>query len=139
MILVLAVVLGLSHQTGAAATVQDFERFEQQLAEAWKAGDCASWGGMLAPDWSVIHPARRVITKEEALEMCTAPRQPGEDLRIDDVSVRIFGDAAVVTGRTTVTTGGASPGSLVLRFTDVFIHRNGRWQVVASHATRLGS
>ena len=94
---------------------------------------------MLAPEWSVIHITGAVITKADALQMCKAPRQPGEDLRVEDLSVRAFGDAAVVTGRTTVTTGGANPSTLMLRFTDVFVRRAGRWQVVASHATRLGS
>ena len=62
-----------------------------------------------------------------------------ERLDIDDIAVRAFGDTAVVTGRTTAATGGPSPVSVTLRFTDVFIRRAGRWQAVASHATRLGS
>jgi hypothetical protein len=49
----------------------------------------------------------------------------------------VFGDAAVVTGRTTVTTGGATPATVRLRFTDVFSRRSGTWLVVASHATQL--
>lgn len=92
---------------------------------------------MLSPDWSVTHITGAVITKAQALELCRRPRTLGEDHRIDDVSVRGFGDTAVVTGRTTVTMGGASPATVRLRFTDVFLRREGRWQVVASHATRL--
>jgi hypothetical protein len=42
-----------------------------------------------------------------------------------------------VTGRTRATTAGEKPETVTLRFTDVFIRRNGRWQVVASHATRI--
>jgi ketosteroid isomerase-like protein len=69
--------------------------------------------------------------------MCRA-RQPSiESSTIDELSVRSFGDAAVVTGRTIATTGGASPETVRLRFTDVFIRRAGRWQVVASHATGI--
>ena len=79
-----------------SATARDLERFEQQLAATWKAGDCAGWGAMLSPDWSVTHITGAVITKAEALEMCRRPRTPGEH-RIDDVSVREFGDTAFVT------------------------------------------
>jgi len=118
---------------------QELQRIEQQLAATWKKGDCSAWGAMLAPEWSVIHITGDVITKAEALEMCKAPREPIETLKVDDLSVRAFGDAAVVTGRTTATTGGEKPATLMLRFTDVFIRRAGRWQVVASQATRLGS
>lgn len=94
---------------------------------------------MLAPEWSVIHITGAVLTKAEVVQMCKAPRPPIETSKLDDLSVRVFGDAAVVTGRTTATTGGAKPATLTLRFTDVFIRRAGRWQVVASQATRLGS
>jgi hypothetical protein len=45
----------------------------------------------------------------------------------------------VVTGRTSAKVGGTTPATITLRFTDVFIRRAGKWQVVASHATRLGS
>jgi ketosteroid isomerase-like protein len=139
MILGLAILLILAQQDSPAATARDLERIEQQLAATWKAGDCSAWGAMLAPEWSVIHITGNVITKVQALEMCKTPREPNEDHRVDELSVRAFGGAAVVTGRTTVTAGGANPTTLRLRFTDVFVRRAGRWQVVASHATRLGS
>jgi ketosteroid isomerase-like protein len=138
MVIQLALVLVLGQATDVSA-VQHFERIEQQLAATWQKGDCPGWGAMLAPEWSVIHVTGNVITKAEALKMCQAPRAQVETFAIDDLSVRVFGDAAVVTGRTTATTGGAKPSSLTLRFTDVFVRREGRWLVVASQATRIGS
>lgn len=71
--------------------------------------------------------------------MCRAPRTETEIFKVDDLSVRVFGDAAVVTGRSTATTGGAKPSTLALRFTDVFVRLGGRWQIVASQATQLRS
>ena len=84
----------------------------------------------------MIHITGAVITKPQALQLCTDPQAPIETATIDELSVRSFGDAAVVTGRTIATTGGANPET-VNRFTDVFIRRGGRWQIVASHATQL--
>ena len=139
MILGPALVLVLGQPGNTGATAQELEQIEQRLASTWKAGNCSGWGALVAPEWSVIHITGAVITKPEALEMCKGARQPGGDYRVDDLSVRAFGDAAVVTGRTTVTAGGANASTVMLRFTDVFIRRDGRWQVVASHATRLGS
>ena len=43
-----------SQQTAAAA-IRELEKLEHQLAETYKAGDCAGWGAMLAPEWSVTH------------------------------------------------------------------------------------
>jgi ketosteroid isomerase-like protein len=59
---------------------------------------------------------------------------------VDDVSVMVFGDAAVVRGRT-VAAGvvNGSPVSARIRFTDVFIRRESRWQAVASHASPLAA
>ena len=137
MLIELVAALALGQTAGSPAVVQDLERIEQQLAVTWKKADCSAWGAMLAPEWSVIHVTGAVITKAEALRMCQAPRPPIELLRVDDLSVRAFEGAAVVTGRTTMTTGGANAGTITLRFTDVFIRRDGRWQAVASHATRI--
>jgi ketosteroid isomerase-like protein len=139
MILELTLVLVLSQGGHPSAVTQELEGIEQQLAATWKKGDCSAWGAMLAPEWSVIDITGAVMTRAEALQVCRAPRAPIETVKIDDLSVRMFGEAAVVTGRTTATIGGAKPATLTLRFTDVFIRRAGRWQVVASQATRLGS
>jgi ketosteroid isomerase-like protein len=57
---------------------------------------------------------------------------------IDDVRVRAFGETAVVTGRTHGRGEyGGVPYDVTIRFTDVFVHRAGRWQAVASQATLL--
>lgn len=87
----------------------------------------------------MIHITAAVITKAEALSMCKETRPPIEEMRVDELTVRQLGETAVVTGRTSVTTGGASPVTVALRFTDVFARRSGRWLVFASQATRIGS
>ena len=131
---VLATAMAASQRTDVTRELTEFER---RLAATWKAGDCDAWGAMLAPDWSVIHLAGQVITKAGALTMCRAPRPAIETHTVDQLTVRSFGNAAVVTGRTTVVTGGENPQTIRLRFTDVYIRTAGRWQVVASHATKL--
>jgi len=118
MLLILMTVLTLGQSSDSSAIAQELERFEQRLATTWKHGDCTGWGAMLAPDWSVIHITGDIISKPQALEMCNAPRPPIDTFTIEDVSVRSFGDAAVVTGRTTMRAGGAKPETIVLRFTD---------------------
>ena len=126
-------------QPDSAATVRELESIERQLAETWKAGDCAGWGAFLAPEWSVIHITAAIMTRADALAMCKESRPPIQEHRVDELSVRLLGESAVVTGRTTIVVGGPSPATIALRFTDVFVRRAGRWLVVASQATRIGA
>jgi ketosteroid isomerase-like protein len=122
--------------TNDAAVVHELEAIEAKLASAWKNRDCAGWGALLADDWSVTHIDAQVITKAQALEMCRTG--PPVTSSVDQIAVRLYGDTAIVTGRTKATAVGATPQTVTLRFTDVFVWRDRRWIVVASHATRVG-
>jgi hypothetical protein len=129
----------MAGQPNTSDAVRELTAIEQRLASTWKRGDCEGWGAMIAPEWSVTHITGEIMTRAQALEMCHKPPVSIETFTIDDVSVRVFGDAAVVTGRTTVAVAGANPATVKLRFTDVFIRRSGRWLAVASQATEIGS
>ena len=108
------------------------------MAAAWVAGDRSLHERLLADDWSVIDAAGRVLSKAEMLEEAFSGDREITSGQIDEISVRPFGDMAVVTGRTRIAGrfGGADV-KLTLRFTDVFARRGGDWQVVASQATLL--
>jgi len=120
-------------------TIEELRATEQRLAAAWVKGDREYINRVLADDWSVTDAAGRVLNKRQVMREAfeTEDRQI-ESLQIDDLQVRVFGRCAVVTGRTRA--GGRYKGnsmSVTLRFTDVFMRRAGRWQVVASQATQL--
>ena len=117
-----------------AATTRELTEIEARLATTYKSGDCDGWGALLAPEWLVIHITGAEIKKADAIRTCKSPETRIDSLASDNIAVRAFGDAAVVTGRTTASAGGQT---VVLRFTDVFVRRDGKWQVVASHATRV--
>jgi ketosteroid isomerase-like protein len=121
--------------TPDAAITRELESLEEQLASTWKQRDCAGWGALIADDWSVTHIDAQVITKAEALEMCRTG--PSVSSAVDQLRVRVYGDTAIVTGRANASVSGSTPQVIVLRFTDVFVRRDGRWVVVASHATRV--
>lgn len=58
---------------------------------------------------------------------------------LDDVRVTLYGQTAVLTALATTTTTNASgePNVRRNRFTDVFVWRAGRWQLVAGHSSRV--
>jgi hypothetical protein len=54
------------------------------------------------------------------------------------MKVFVYGKTAVVTGRTTTVSRGKDREiTNKSRFTDVFVRRGGRWQIVAGHASRI--
>ena len=57
---------------------------------------------------------------------------------VDDMKVRLYDDTAVVTGRTTTVSRAKDREFMSKsRFTDVFVKRNGKWQLVAGHSSRI--
>ena len=121
--------------------VNTLTELEQKLASAWVTGDRPFIEALLAPDWSVTDPAGRVLSRQHVLDeaFISSDRQV-TSMTVDDLRVRLFGHAAVVTGRTRAT--GSYQGkaaSVVLRFTDVFVLVDNRWQVVASQGTLVTS
>jgi ketosteroid isomerase-like protein len=58
---------------------------------------------------------------------------------VDEAEVRLYGSTAVVTGRVTITRKNKEDKLVTRRsrFTDVFVWRDDRWQLVAGHSSRI--
>lgn len=121
-----------------AAIVEMLSDIEHRLIAAWVAGDSSFHERTLTDDWSVIDATGRVLTKRQMLaEAFSVDGQITKGI-IDQINVRLFGNWAIVTGRTRAAgQSGDVDFDVTLRFTDVFACRNGNWQVVASQATPL--
>jgi ketosteroid isomerase-like protein len=96
-------------------------------------GDVATFDRILADDFLCTNPDGTVVDRSGFLRQTAAPPAL-DDLRADDVRIRVFGDAAVIHGRTAFTTKDGRRGSG--RYTDVWHRRDGRWLAVAAHVTR---
>ena len=118
--------------------VLELNQIQQRLIKAWVNHERETIDELLADDWTVTDPAGRHLTKAEVLTEFDTGERKLESGTIDDVKVRLYGETAVVTGRTLAT--GSYQGTSVsvkLRFTDVFVKQNGNWRAVASHATLI--
>jgi ketosteroid isomerase-like protein len=118
---------------------EQLNQLQQRLIKAWVENDREAVNAILSDDWTVIDATGRVLTKAQVIEEgFVSGTRKIESGTIDDVKIRLFGDVAVVTGRTLATGNyqGVSV-SAKLRFTDVCIKRAGGWQVVASQATLI--
>jgi len=134
--LAVLVAVGAAQPADDTATIVDLEH---RLAAAWVKGDRTFIEGLLAADWSVTDGAGRVLTRQQVLDETfgSADRRV-EAMAIDDVQVRFVAGVAIVTGRTRATGSyRGQSGTAVLRFTDVFTRRDGRWRIVASHGSSV--
>jgi ketosteroid isomerase-like protein len=120
------------------SAAQQLSQIQHRLAKAAVESDLETFNTILASDWTSIDLTGRVLTKPQVLQELASKERQIEAASIDDIRVREFGEVAVVTGRTTAT--GSYQGqrsTVVLRFTDVFVKRAGRWQAVASQGTLI--
>jgi hypothetical protein len=114
-------------------------QIQQDLSRAWAQHDRAFVESILAPEWSVTQADGSILDRATVLGPFFDTVSFDSNV-VDDVTVMLFGDAAVVRGRTSVSARvNGTPVNARIRFTDVFIRRSGRWQVVASHASPLGA
>ena len=117
------------------------QEIQHELSAAWMARDRATIERLIAPDWSVTHVEGQRLSRAGVFRgMLESDATQIEASTLDDIEVRLFGDAAVVTGRNHARgTQAGTPFDVRLRFTDVFVRRDDHWQAVASHATEVKS
>ena len=106
------------------------------VGAGWVERDRAFIERVLAPEWSVTQADGTIRSRAAVLHDAFIVRTVTvESMIVDDVTVTLLGDTAIVRGRTQATgVVGDQRGSARLRFTDTFIKRRGQWQAVASHA-----
>ncbi len=100
--------------------------------------DIAALDRILADDLTYTHTTGRVDTKATLLAALRSGELKYQMIEPKNVEARAYGDAAVVTGRATVAVeAGNQKSSFQIRFTDVYVKRQGRWQMCAWQSTRL--
>jgi ketosteroid isomerase-like protein len=134
--LVAFAVLPLSAQKSSPAE-QEIRAAEHQWNEARVKADVAALDRLLADGWTVTHGGGTMDTKAQYLaDLKSGDRKFSADVKEDELTVRIYGDTAVASGLSDskVTFKGQAQGG-PLRFTRVYVKRDGRWVMIVSHAT----
>src|SRR5690349_5649471 len=115
----------------------DIHALEKQWNDARAHADIATLDKMLDDGWTVTHANGTTDTKAKYLaDLKSGARTFSGDVTESDVTVRFYGDTAVVAGssESSVTLNGQRQGGS-LHFTRVYVKRNGVWKMVVSHAT----
>ena len=113
-------------------------RVEKEFAEAIVKNDLEGIERLVADDWIIIGPDGEIVERARFFEVIKSGAMTHDAMESEDFRIRVYGDSAVVTGITR--TKGKFMGqefSTKERATDVFVKRDGRWQCVLTHLTRL--
>ena len=113
-------------------------KMERDAAAALTKKDFAGFAGVLSDDAVFTGPDGAVQTKAQLLGDIKSGALVIESTVISDMKVRVFGESAVATY--TTTDKGKSKGRDIsgrYRWTDTFVRRGGKWQIVAGQGTPI--
>ena len=128
---------------GACAALQanpqeGVEQVERRRFAAMVARDIAALEPLLAEDLTYGHSNGEFQDKAQFLETIREGRLRYEAIGVQGLTVRHYGSVAIVTGQILISgRAGDQPVTLNLRYTDAYVNRDGRWQLVAWQSTRL--
>ena len=117
---------------------EELLKLESAFADAIIKNDLESIGRIVADDWIIVDPNGEIVDRTRFFEVIKSGALTHDIMESEDFRVRVYGDIAVVTAITS--TKGKFMGqefSTRERATDVFVKREGRWQCVLTHLTRL--
>jgi ketosteroid isomerase-like protein len=106
-------------------------QIEHTWARALEEQDVSALMCILADEFEDAGPTGALADRTTILKR--ADNHRGVHHELSEMHARIYGDVAYIRGvaRAVMKTPGAPPS--VVRFTDVYVYRDGRWQCVAGH------
>ena len=139
-VLIVFAVPAIAQPTKKLGAEQELLKLQREWLDAYQKHDAAALERIEADDFTLTEGDGKVTTKVEdvaSLRNAKAP-QPDDAFDVEDVQVRLYGDTAVLIGRVIIRY--RNKGQMVAeqyRYTDTYLKRRGRWQVVASQLTRI--
>lgn len=128
----LSLSLAAGRQTSKASSVEDqIKKLEQNWAEAVVKEAAASVDGYEADDIITTDPTGRVTDKAQDRTDLSSGDYKIQSEELSDLKVHVYGNVAVAAATNLM------KGTGKYRFTDTWVKRNGKWEVVASQYTKV--
>jgi RNA polymerase sigma factor (sigma-70 family) len=121
----------IERSSGVERDEQDVLALERDWGDALVRRDAAAVDRIVAYEMTGVDPGGHLWDKRSYVDSVKAGFNI-ESYELADVKIRIYGDAAVVAGRTVLnkkSRSGFTPGGSI--FTNMYVRRNGCWQCVA--------
>jgi hypothetical protein len=122
----------------AADDADEIRRLDREIGVATWTGDGVWFEQNLSDDYVLITPNGGAKNKRDVIRELATPGIRMEPYEPTEVQVRMYNDAAVVTGRMLqrFTLGGIRYAN-DLRYTDVYVKRKGKWTLVSAHVSAV--
>ena len=115
---------------------EEIRRLDDEAREAFLRVDIVTLERLFADEFLVTNPFNRVLNKQQVLEALASGRIKHTAYEREIEHLRLVADTAVVMGRETVVDNGETK---TRRYTEIWLRREGRWQVIARHASETSS
>ena len=116
------------------ATTQALIDVENRWVDALVKSDVATLDAIFAHTYVDTDEHSHRSSKEDVLSVLKSGDLKLESIKLSDLQVHVYGDAAVVIGSATQAgTFLGGPVAAKIIFTDTFAKQNGKWKAVASH------
>jgi len=117
---------------------QEVRKLERAWLDAYEQRDQKAMNEIVADEFVITFPNGSTQTKPQLIESLKKPIKITKfsvKFYTEDVEARVFGDTVILRGRviTEAIREGANVSKEESLYTDTYIKRNGRWQVVVSH------
>lgn len=124
-------------------TERELLAIQKQWADARVKPDIAYLERLYAKEFRVHTMYGSVASREDDIAMFREGKIKPDFVRDEDMNVSVYGEVGIVTGIENV--GGTYPsgplkgqyGELSMRFTTIFVRRDGRWQLVLAQGTPI--
>ena len=118
--------------------VQTIRQLDSDRIQAQIGADTVALNRIYADDFIGVGPSGTVRTKSQVISDFTSGGLKFQSITTDDVQVRVYGNTAVETGRSTMI--GQDKNKVVPRdnrFTRVWVKLHASWQLVSNHYSLL--
>ena len=135
----LVVMAQVTRLAAQASSLEDSIRaLESQRGQALLKADTVALSQLVADDFVEISRLGAVRTKADNMREIASGTLRLTAVRYDSLSVRIYGDVAVLQGIADNTgTFRGFPFAGKIRYTRIFVRRDGRWRAVAMQQTSM--
>ncbi len=121
-----------------AAAESEIRRVEAKLCDAFQHGDAKTLREFMDPQFTQGTSSGGIDDFKETVSEVEKHDPAYDVFRNHDQTVRVYDDAAIVIGVTTVKgKSGGKEFAADFKYTDTYIYRDGHWWLAASHATKL--